>query len=204
MGEQYPVVPRKLFAEGMPALRPEFTRLVEFPSAGVLPGQGSVQAPLASMPIVPQWSWLSGGQASETTGIIKKALEIADRAQDAISQSNDVTQIVQQNVQLNFKMEPPETSAVTQQRMQLEWEAIQLKQQKNELELAAYQQNAALSQRAVEVTNMETASRLQAIQKILHFEHEAQSYVQYYELEAEKQRNQSLAQENHVATMRNE
>ena len=66
MGD-YPIAPRKLFAEGMPSLRPEFAHLAEFPSAGVLPDQGSFHAPSAAMPIVRQLSWLSGGQASEPT-----------------------------------------------------------------------------------------------------------------------------------------
>ena len=53
----------------------------------------------------------------------------------------------------------------------------------------------------MEVANLETSSRHQAIQRILHFECEAQKYVQHYELEAEKLRNQSLVQENQVSTM---
>ena len=77
-----------------------------------------------------------------------------------------------------------------------------LNQQKNELELAAYQQGLMPNQRAVEVASMEQSSRHQAIERILHVEYQAQHYVQHYELEAEKQRQQSLAQENLVATIR--
>jgi hypothetical protein len=81
---------------------------------------------------------------------------------------------------------------------------MQLNQQKNELELAAYQQGLMLNQRAVEVANMEQSSRHQAIERILHVEYQAQHDVQRYELEAEKQRQQSLVQENLVATIRSE
>ena len=94
--------------------------------------------------------------------MIKRALEIADRAnpavQDTSSQNNDVLQLVQQNVQMDFKMSPPKAPMLGEQRLQLEWEAMMLNQQKNELELAAYQQGLMLNQRAVEVANMEQSS----------------------------------------------
>jgi hypothetical protein len=54
------------------------------------------------------------------------------------------------------------------------------------------------------VANMDQSSRHQAMQRILHVEYEAQNYVRHYELEADKQRNQSLVQENLVATMQSE
>jgi hypothetical protein len=190
MGEQQQIVPRRLFPGMPPTLRGEFKHLVEFPSVGVLPNQGTTQALSAPMPAMLQLPWLSSGQTTDATGVIRKALEIADRAQNTSSQSNDVLQVVQQNVQMNFKMNPPEASAFNEQKLQLEWEAMQLKQQKNELELAAYQQKAVLNQRAMEVANMETSSRHQAIQKILYLECEAQNYVRHYEIEAEKLKNQ--------------
>ena len=152
-------------------------------------------------------AWLNNEQNSEAAGIIKKALEIANRAnlpvQDTSSQNHEV-QLIQQNVQMNFKMSPQKTSMLSEQRLQLEWEAMMLSQQKNELELAAYQQGLMLNQRAVEVANMEQSSRHQAIGRILHVEYQAQHYVQHYELEAEKQKQQSLVQQSLVATIRSE
>ena len=56
----------------------------------------------------------------------------------------------------------------------------------------------------MEVANMEQSSRHQAIQRILHVEYEAQNYVRHSELEADKQKHQSLVQENLVATIRSE
>jgi hypothetical protein len=105
---------------------------------------------------------------------------------------------------MNFKMNPPEASTLGEQKLQLEWEAMKLNQQKNELELAAYQQSAMLNQRAIEVANMEQSSRHQAIQRILHVGYEAQNYVRHYELEADKQRNQSLVHESLMAAIRSE
>jgi hypothetical protein len=154
------------------------------------------QTSLNAAPNIFPIAWINNEQNIETAGMIKRALEIADRAQDTSSQNHDVLQLVQQNVQMSFKMSPPKAPVLGEQRLQLEWEAMRLNQQKNELELAAYQQGLMLNQRAVEVANMEQSSRHQAIERILHVEYEAQNYVRHYELEADKQRNQSLVQEN--------
>jgi hypothetical protein len=62
-------------------------------------------------------TWLNSQQNSETAGMIKKALEIANRAnhpvQDTSSQNHDV-QLIQQNVQVNFKMSPQKASMLSE------------------------------------------------------------------------------------------
>ena len=136
--------------------------IADFPSVGVRPILGTTQTSSSATPNVLPIIWLGSEQNSETAGMIKKALEIASRANhpvhDTSSQNHDV-QLIQQNVQVNFKMSPQKASMHSEQRLQLEWDAMKLNQQKNELELAAYQQGLMLNQRAMEVANMEQSSR---------------------------------------------
>ena len=73
-------------------------------------------------------TWISNEQSAVSAGMIRKALEIADRAQNTSSQNHDVLQLVQQNVHMNFKMNPPEASILGERKLQLEWEAMKLKE----------------------------------------------------------------------------
>jgi len=195
---------RRLFPEVPSTQRGEFKAITDFASVGVRPTLGMAQTSSNAAPNILPLAWINNEQNIETAGMIKRALEIADRAQDTSSQNHEVIQLVQQSVRMNFKMSPPKAPMLGEQRLQLEWEAMRLNQQKNELELAAYQQGLMLNQRAVEVANMEQLSRHQAIEIILHVEYQAQHYVQHYELEAEKQKQQSLVQESLVATIKSE
>ena len=157
------------------------------PSVGVRPALGNAQASSNGAPNVLPITWLPNDPNDETAGIIKKALEIAKRAnltgQDSSSQNSPGPgpsqsthtaapdlQLIQQNLQMNFKMDHPDASAINQQRMQLEWDAMQLNKKMNDLELAASQQSMMLHQRAIEVANMEQSSRHQAIEQILRVE----------------------------------
>ena len=78
-------------------------------------------------------TWLTDNQSSDATGLIRKALEIADQNQRASEQKTENLQLVQQNVQMNFQVNPPEASSLSEQKLQLEWQAMQLNQQKNNL-----------------------------------------------------------------------
>ena len=130
--------------------------IADLPAVGVRPTPGNAQASSSGAPNVLPITWLPNDPNDETAGIIKKALEIANRAnltgQGSSSQNSPGPgpsqsthtaapdlQLIQQNLQMNFKMDHPDTSAINQQRMQLEWDAMQLSKKMNDLELAASQ-----------------------------------------------------------------
>jgi len=116
---ELPVVPRRLFPDVPPTLRGEFKALTDFASVGVRPAQGIAQTSSTAAPTMLPLTWISNEQSAESVGMIRKALEIADRAQNTSSQNHDVLQLVQQYVQMNFTMNPPEAPKLGEQRLQL-------------------------------------------------------------------------------------